>query len=235
MSVEGCTDDCLCFPCGQGRLACWPAGCGREQPRWSCCSSRSRWQQPPDAAGRGASDSGRTGPSSSGLCAAVGHHASSRPDVNRVRCQSTTSIVLQARWPHLDLWSVDQSRQACVLCVVLRRVMKAAAERLSAASMLKKLNQGGVRWDHTMCTDDRVKRHALLLFCLRDLDVENLTELCCTILSLLLTSCRSQAGKPGARKRKLGGPAGGSGSMDVLPSNLIMSTGFKPPKVRHLG
>jgi hypothetical protein len=49
----------------------------------------------------------------------------------------------------------------------------------------------------------------------------------------LLVPC-SQAGKPGARKRKLG-PAAGSGSMDVLPSNLIMSTGFKPPKVRHLG
>jgi hypothetical protein len=47
--------------------------------------------------------------------------------------------------------------------------------------------------------------------------------------------CRcSQAGKPGARKRKLGAAAGG-GSMDVLPTNLIMSTGFKPPKVRHLG
>jgi hypothetical protein len=51
----------------------------------------------------------------------------------------------------------------------------------------------------------------------------------------LLCVCRcSQAGKPGARKRKLGAAAGG-GSMDVLPTNLIMSTGFKPPKVRHLG
>lgn len=221
--------------CGQGRLACWQAGCDREQPRRPCCSSRSRWQQPTYAAGGGASDSGRTGPPSSGLCAAVGHHASSCPEVNRVRYQSMTSIVLQARWPRLDVWSMEQSRQACVLRAVLRRVMKAAAERLSAASMLKKLNQGGVRWDHTLCTDHSVKRHDPLLFCLRELDVENLTELCCTISSLWLTSCRSQAGKPGARKRKLGGPAGGSGTMEVLPSNLIMSTAFKPPKVRHLG
>jgi hypothetical protein len=44
----------------------------------------------------------------------------------------------------------------------------------------------------------------------------------------------SQAGKPGARKRKLGAAAE-PGSMDVLPSSLIMSMGFKPPKVRHLG
>jgi hypothetical protein len=65
-------------------------------------------------------------------------------------------------------------------------------------------------------------------------DMKELTELCCLIPSLPLIPC-SQAGKPGARKRKLGGAAGGSGSMDVLPSNLIMSTAFKPPKVRHLG
>lgn len=51
----------------------------------------------------------------------------------------------------LDVWSMEQSRQACVLRAAFRRVMKAAAERLSAASMLKKLNQGGIRWDHTHC------------------------------------------------------------------------------------
>jgi len=44
----------------------------------------------------------------------------------------------------------------------------------------------------------------------------------------------SHTGKPGGRKRKIG-PIAGNGSMDVVPSSLIMSSGFKPPKVRHLG
>lgn len=55
-----------------------------------------------------------------------------------------------------------------------------------------------------------------------------------SLLHLVCASETSPAGKPGARKRKLGAAAG-NGSMDVLPSNLLMSTGFKPPKVRHLG
>jgi hypothetical protein len=67
--------------------------------------------------------------------------------------------------------------------------------------------------------------HHHQLLCIQCLQIIN--------IGCLLVAC-SQAGKPGARKRKLGAAAA-SGSMDVLPSNLIMSTGFKPPKVRHLG
>lgn len=43
---------------------------------------------------------------------------------------------------------------------------------------------------HTLRTDHSVKRLDLLLLCLRELEcLENLTDLCCTISPLWLTSC----------------------------------------------
>lgn len=44
-------------------------------------------------------------------------------------------------------------------------------------------------------------------------------------------------GKPGARKRKLGGQpaASNSMSMDVIPPNLLVKPTFQAPKVRKPG